>query len=243
MAAARGGASESGPRKHHQFVLAEHFLAIFQHTTASISISRCSDCHVLVPHANWYRSHVHMCPAAQLTVDVGPNDPEGATETTGSGMVVPTKKITFLYRWRTDSGISIGLAAVKILADGLRNHGIGDVWVDRENLAVGCDMKEEIRKQIAISDFCIIVMFPGCLDRSANPKDFFCFELETCIGLGIQMILVLVDWEDIDVANAIPDDLMDTEFGQDLQTILDSTLLHFIDTEKWDLTKIVAALQ
>ena len=94
-----------------------------------------------------------------------------------------------------------------------------------------------------MSDFCIVVLFPGCLDRSTSTPDFFCFELETCIELGIRIIPVLVDWEDFNVANAIPDDLVGTKFERDLQKMQYNTLLHFADTERWDVTKIVAALE
>ena len=142
-----------------------------------------------------------------------------------------------------EGGISIGLATVKILADSLRNHGFRDVWVDRDNLAIGCDMKEEVWKQIAASDYCVVVLFPSCLDRTTDPSDFFHFELETCVGLEIRMVPMLVDWEDFSVANAIPHDLVDTKFGRDIKGVLHNTLLHFIDTETWDVTKIVAALQ
>ena len=61
--------------------------------------------------------------------------------------------------------------------------------------------------------------------------------------LGIRMIPVLVDWEDFNVANAIPKDIAGTKFEWDLRNMLYNTLLHFVDTERWDVTRIVAAIE
>ena len=85
-----------------------------------------------------------------------------------------------------------------------------------------------------------MVLFPSCLDRTTDPSDFFHSELETCVGLEIWMVPMLVDWDDFSMA--MPS-LVDTKFGRDIKGVLHNPLLHFIDTETWDVTMIVAALQ
>ena len=66
----------------------------------------------------------------------------------------------------------IGLATVKILADSLRNHGFRDVWVDRNNLGIGCDMKEEVWKQIAALSFGLLCYgsLPQLPGQNHRPK-------------------------------------------------------------------------
>jgi hypothetical protein len=161
-----------------------------------------------------------------------------------SDEIIPdrTFKAVIIYRWRNEDSWDLGLVAASLIYESMARQGI-QIFQDIEGLQIGDDLRGTISKELETTKKVIMIITPGCFDRTMEPDDFFRWEITEAVRLRCTILPIVFYCHTMPSIPVFQDD--DRNFPQLLERICTHRLCMFFDPEhkQSELAKIAECIQ